>query len=369
MAFGAVAPDQPDPLEVFALSTPPHPETVWRRSLRAHAGLPQLLREIPSLRRQSRELCNAIAHLVRQVRRGEWPPQRERNGPCCFDVPDVYVRADPLLYAQYYLMARGLAVTWDNPDIEILDGGVPVAASALQPDREYEVRVRVWNGSYDAPALGMGVSLSFLTFGIATISTAVGMTEINLGAKGTAQHPAVAKFLWRTPRTPGHYCLQAQLHWHDDANPDNNLGQDNVYVGALSSPATFRFPLRNDASVTRRFVLGADTYQLPAPRPCEEAIDVRRGERMTRLAESRARWEEALRQHRYEDFGIPEDWRVDIEPREFSLRAGQEQDIAVSIEPVDAGFRGRKPFNVHAFSVGPEGERHLVGGVTLVAER
>ena len=30
--------------------------------------------------------------------------------------PDVYRRADPMIYSQFYLMEQGLAVTWDNPD-------------------------------------------------------------------------------------------------------------------------------------------------------------------------------------------------------------------------------------------------------------
>src|SRR4051794_15988414 len=50
----------------------------------------------------------------------------------CTRIPDrVYRRPDPLLYAQWYLLAQGLAVTWDNPDIEIQQGGVPVSSESL----------------------------------------------------------------------------------------------------------------------------------------------------------------------------------------------------------------------------------------------
>src|SRR3954447_2468761 len=77
--------------------------------------------------------------------RGKRPARKPpRTGDCCIDLPpDVYKRADPLLYSQQYLMARGLAVTWDNPDIDVLDGGA-VVSGPLKPDHDYTVRVRVW---------------------------------------------------------------------------------------------------------------------------------------------------------------------------------------------------------------------------------
>jgi hypothetical protein len=243
--------------------------TLLRRVLHAFALLPSVLRELGRLGSDLRVIWRAIRRRIRLMRQGEWPQRPPRN-PCCFRLCDVYIRPDPLIYAQYYLMAKRLAVTWDNPDIELFDGGMPVSSSSLQSDHEYEVRVRVWNGSYDAPAVEMPVTLSFLSFGIATKSTPVATTPINLGVKGSPQHPAFAIFTWRTPREPGHYCLQAELHWHDDANPDNNLGQENVSVAVLASPAHFMFRLRNDASVRRQFALEADVYQLPASPPCDD---------------------------------------------------------------------------------------------------
>ena len=43
----------------------------------------------------------------------DWKRRRE-----CLPLPDdVYRRPDPCIYAQYYLMSQGFAVTWDNPDI------------------------------------------------------------------------------------------------------------------------------------------------------------------------------------------------------------------------------------------------------------
>ena len=40
-----------------------------------------------------------------------------------------YRKPDPLIYDQYFLMSLGLAVTWDNPDIELRRGGVTVSSS------------------------------------------------------------------------------------------------------------------------------------------------------------------------------------------------------------------------------------------------
>ena len=125
------------------------------------------------------------------------------HGLCCIDLPPVVLkRADPLIYDQYFLMSMGLAVTWDNPDIQLLKGGVPVSASDLQPATDYEVRIRVWNGSYDAPAIGLPVELSFLSFGIGTTSTAVGSDKVDLGPKASATAPAFASTPTSSPTTP-----------------------------------------------------------------------------------------------------------------------------------------------------------------------
>src|SRR6266853_337974 len=51
--------------------------------------------------------------------------QQEEVSDLCgkFTAP-AYHRPDPCIYDQYYLMSLGLAVTWDNPDISIWQGGV-----------------------------------------------------------------------------------------------------------------------------------------------------------------------------------------------------------------------------------------------------
>jgi len=46
----------------------------------------------------------------------------------CFPVDHpAFMRPDPLIYSQRDLIAKGLAVTWDNPDIILFLGGVRVS--------------------------------------------------------------------------------------------------------------------------------------------------------------------------------------------------------------------------------------------------
>jgi len=296
------------------------------------------------------------------------PRRHSPDGDCCVHFPpSVYKRADPLIYAQYYLIARGLSVTWDNPDIDIFDGAGSPVSGPLVANRTYRVRVRVWNGSYDAPAVGLIVELSYLSFGAQTLSHPIASTSINLGAKGTSDCPAFAEFNWKVPRQGGHYCLQARLIWSDDANPDNNLGQKNVTVAEAQSPARFTFNVRNPASVPRRFVFETDGYELPQLPLCNAEDDRSRPE--TRRAESEVRWRTALEEHGFGRFPLGEAWRVAFTPPHLSLRPGAEEKVEVAIEPLDRRFTGEKPVNVHVFSLGDEGEKNLAGGVTLIVTR
>jgi hypothetical protein len=268
-------------------------------------------------------------------------------------------------------MKMGLAVTWDNPDIQVHepDPGAPDGVGAVVPSpllkagHDYKIRVRVWNGSYDAPAVGLPVHHSLLSFGAGTTSHAIATTKVDLGVKGSPHQPAFAVVDWTTPAAAGHYCLQARLEWLDDANPENNLGQENVNVGELKSPAEFTFTLRNDASVRHRYVLEADTYQLPVLRPCKERTRFK-----TRIEESRARWADANEEQSYGAFPVPPDWSVIIDPSELLLPAGDEREIRVSIEP-KGPFTGAKSFNVHAFILRDDGRRDLAGGITLTVTK
>jgi hypothetical protein len=313
-------------------------------------------------------LLRFLLGLWRAIHRCFRKPDR---GGCCLDLPPkVHLRADPMLYAQYWLMSQGLAVTWDNPDIQIYDMlGNPVAPVGLIPDRDYQVIVRIWNNSYGAPAAGMGVDLTFIHIGFGNTQFPIGATSANLGVKGSAHCPAYAKFIWHTPKEKGHYCLLALLIWPDDANPNNNLGQKNTLVGETHSPAQFVFTVTNDASVERRFELEADMYAIPELPRCPDTTQPpagRAGAATTgRYAESQARWAATLLKQAYGMFPVTPAWKVTISPQAFGLAPNGSQDVNVSIDFTSGKFIGTQPFNIHGFATPPNGPRKLVGGVTL----
>src|ERR1035437_1506232 len=69
------------------------------------------------------DLIALVRRYVETCRRGKQLRQSRRGRPlrcsarCAVIPPQIYKRADPMIYSQYYLMEQGLAVTWDNPDI------------------------------------------------------------------------------------------------------------------------------------------------------------------------------------------------------------------------------------------------------------
>lgn len=300
-------------------------------------------------------------------KRGQ-PPRgrgtRDRSGPPSVHLPStIYKRPDPLIYCQYFLMAQGLAVTWDNPDIWLTelpagDGSMaPVSSSALLPNHVYRVHARIHNGSTEAPAVGMPVIFSFLSFGIGITSTPFGLKLVNLPVKGAAGEPTLAWHDWMTPPA-GHFCLQIGLFWPDDSNPANNLGQENVSVGKLNSPkAEFKFPLRNDAPTSRRFRLDADTYLPPVAVPCQPLPAVNRAPGLLSTVGGHG---DPLAAHRRGAHPLPSGWLVGFAPAaELELGAGEQIEITVTVHVPDH-LPTPRPINVNAFADGL-----LAGGVTL----
>ena len=329
-------------------------------------GCKSFLALLPGLRHIFRNLKRMCESLCRWVCK---PRSHHDRGGCCVDVPITeYKRPDPLLYSQVFLMKQGLSVTWDNPDVQLFDAGFPVSSSQLEADHDYEVVVRVWNNSYEAPAANLPVYLSFLDFGVGTTPIAIGKSYVDLGVKASPHCPAFAKFNWHTPAAEGHYCLQALLDWPDDANPDNNVGQENTNVGKLQSPANFTFAVRNRAGVTRRYLLEIDMYRLPQLEPCpqEPVPNIRGVQGMTRLQESRVRWAKALTSQGYGSFPVSGSWQVTIDPKSFTLTPNQQIQVNVEIEYLAGTFTGQQAFNINAFATSPHTDRELVGGVTLI---
>lgn len=285
----------------------------------------------------------------------------------------VYKRPDPMIYSQEFLIAHGLAVTWDNPDIWVESigpsdqpSGVIVPAHDLVADTEYFVVARIWNGSVDAPAIGLPVYYSFLTFGIilgggvaTTTSTPIGMTQVDLPAKGVAGCPAFAQLKWRTPAKPGHYCLQVRLVWADDAEPGNNMGQKNTDVRALNSPhADFTFPVRNDTRDRHLFRLNADFYALKPPPLCDPEQPPSPTPELSSEEIAHQKGLAAMH-HGRRDFPIASGWTVKLQPDQLDLGPGEERMITVDVNAPE-GFSGQQPINIDAMA-----GKVLAGGVTL----
>jgi hypothetical protein len=280
-----------------------------------------------------------------------------------------YRKPDPLIYDQYFLMSLGLAVTWDNPDIELRRGDVLVSSSEILPDTDYEIVARIWNGSTDAPIVNLPVYFSYLEFGIGTIAHKIDggkPTYVDLGVKGGPDCPAFAQKAWRTPSVPGHYCLQVFLDWLDDANPLNNLGQENLTIGGTHSPAQFTFMLRNNGDERRGFRFDVDTYRPPERPPCGEVKRPTQRDisaRAVQPAAYRLMPELDLQvraRHDRQAFQLGEGWHVAIDPAEPILDAGEQRTIRVAVT-APTGFVGKQPINIRAV----HGDVPA-GGVTLV---
>lgn len=297
---------------------------------------------------------------LRRWRREKRRPQRVRRqtrGHCVPISEPAYKRPDPMIYSQTYLMKLGLGVSWDNPDIQLYkEGGIPVPSSHLEPDTTYDIIARIWNNSTEAPVIDLPVRFSYLSFGVGTQSYAIGDTQVRLGVKGGSHHPAFASITWRTPSAAGHYCIQVLLDWLDDANPHNNLGQENTNVGELSSPVQFTFALRNPTYESLRYRFEVDAYQIPKQQPCRE-VDKDKNPRYPNAQGDRRPL--ADEQGRYI---LPVGWVVGIEPRELELASGGEQLIRVIVNAPD-DFNGRQPINIHAFN-----RYGLAGGMTFYVE-
>lgn len=263
----------------------------------------------------------------------------------------TFQRPDPLIYSQQYLQKLGLAVTWDNPDIVLLKDGVVAPEGAVLPDTEYEIDATIWNSSYEAPAVGVGVEFGYYSFGAGMVLNPIGTKSVNLGVKGGANHPAHARIKWRTPPA-GHYCILVKLSWFDDLNPDNNVGQNNIDVVHPASPAVSHFELRNDTGEPQRYHFTVDTYTLPPPPQCRKPTDPR--------PTNDQRWKEIQGRHKPADFPVPPGWTVAMAPATPSLTAGDKTDVTVTITP-PAGFTGRQAFNVQALY----GNNRFAGGVTV----
>jgi hypothetical protein len=197
-----------------------------------HDMLRALAHELEAVLRSVPELSGLILRIFRlycgRRKGGEGTPI-----DCLPVPPHIYLRPDASLYSQSYLMSLGLAVTWDNPDIELVDASNTVVPSHdLKPATTYTVRATIHNRSNTAPAIATPVHFTLFSFGVGgTGVQAIGSDIIDLPVRAAPGEPAVAQVTWTTPSVPGHYCIQVDVICADDANPLDNTGQENTVVG------------------------------------------------------------------------------------------------------------------------------------------
>lgn len=274
--------------------------------------------------------------------------EHERNAarsPCVPIDDPAFVRPDPLIYSQDKLMSLGLAVTWDNPDIQLFEAGTPVSSSDIEASTTYDVRVRVWNNSTECPVIKMPVHLVFANAGVGPPGQLIGSAMVDVGVKGSSTQPGFCTIPWTTPATPGHYCLRAKLDPVNDVDFTNNVGQENTQVAEAHSPAVFEFELRNDDRVRHTYHFAADSYELRRHR-CDD--DEPRNPK---------------KQHGYGNHPVPPGWSVSIAPDGPVLAPNEGLDVEVTVDP-PSGWTGQQTVNVNVFH-----ELGFAGGMTFVVTR
>jgi hypothetical protein len=172
-------------------------------------------------------LCRILCVLTRE-------PKTPEGDPCVVFPGHVIRKPDPCIYSQFLLMQLGQPVTWDNPDVRILLNGVEQYTYDLTAGTEYDLEITVHNASRDKPADGTTVDVRWIEFGAgAQIRHPIAALLANVPIwPGTS----VVTTKWRTPDTPGHYCIEVELSHGNDGNPANNRGWNNTQVHAASSP-------------------------------------------------------------------------------------------------------------------------------------
>lgn len=322
------------------------------------------------------DLIKIIVERIRDACRWQKRYGDKRPVVCLPVPPGIYLRPDASIYSQSYLMSLGMAVTWDNPDISLTDlGGNVIGSHDLLPSTQYIVRATIHNRSNQAPAPGMPVNFSLISFGVGgdTVQK-IGSTLINLPVRGAPGEPALATITWTTPALPGHYCIQVDAIWLDDANPLDNTGQENTVVrgGKPGQKLVFTIPVRNVLQGTRKLNVHLTSYVLPE-RPIMPSSNSRNAGGLPEDARrpSPGSTRESLLQRiiaaNAEDwFPVPADWIPELSHRELTIESERTMDLLFSVTvPLAAPVNAEQRFNI---AVTDDAKRQLVGGVTIICQ-
>src|ERR1700694_495685 len=277
---------------------------------------------------------------------------KRKGGDDCVYFPErVINRPDPCIYSQFLLMQLKQPVTWENPDVIISKGGAKQYTYDLTVDTQYDIAITVHNTSLEKEALGTKVAVRWIEFGAgALIRHHIEDLVANVG-----RYPATAVVTttWRTPATPGHYCIEVQLTHPNDGNPANNLGWNNTQVLAAHSEATT--PIR----IFNRHV-GA---------PPREEQAVHRGPpwNLVEIEFDSYEFHDAYGDHANGDVMFaprPPTWPARVEPRMFHFAPDQTYRDVELIVDAPAGPGPPEKFKVTALQGGVP-----LGGVTVTVTR
>lgn len=305
---------------------------------------------------------------------------------------DLWLRPDVYIYSQKWLLAHGIAVTWDNPDIQLYrkQDGQLVNSYQLQPDTEYDIIARIHNRSINGPAFGVKVDFSLRHWGINGLEIQpIGQTKVDVSVLGGSINPADAKITWKTPSAPGHYCIVASLNPPDDLDVGDNEGQENTQVVDVTpGDPEFIIPVFNLDKKRHRYKIIGDSYKLPKKpipyitttpdTPKEQTVSRQARQRKvvlgfvnpenTRIINEQKRKEAQLARvidaNRIGKFPIPTTWRPKFSATEITIPPGERGDISFSFHVPDEALDGQiQEFNLSALDeIGK-----AVGGVTIQA--
>lgn len=194
--------------------------------------------------------------------------------PKCVEIPaEVARRPDPCLYSQIYLAAKGLEVTWNNPDIQITrPDGTSADSTFLEADTDYLVKGTIHNASFD-PAIGVSIRSFVRPWGFDFSDR----TPVEVDNDGNPAQRIVhiapwgkaeAVFSWHTPAIEDekkHFCVTVECFHPHDREPNNNIGQENTDVRKASpgSQLSVVIPFFNRHENLHRFRIVANEYQIP----------------------------------------------------------------------------------------------------------
>jgi hypothetical protein len=275
----------------------------------------------------------------------------------CLQIPiDVTRRPDPCIYSQFYLMANNQPVTWDNPNIEVLLGGLAQDTYNLQASTNYQIKVGIENASPFFDARGTQVQVNLLDWGMGMQTSAPLHSYVLDVPAGTALPGVPHTFNWTSPAVPTgqtkHYCIQVLITHPQDVNPDNNHGWNNTDVHGIQAGQAFmlKVPLWNAVKFDRKTGGEAWAKILSDVRLTVDSYELPRAALPARAADALFTQRPAL-------------WNARVTPNQLTVtpgnRAPNDVEFAVTVPgDVQPGTRGT--FNISATAGG-----RPIGGVTI----